>query len=374
MSKELHNALHKRAAEADTATYQPELFRLTATADAARLSELLKGGRVQRVVDDYADQEKELALVDDPASITHAALQPTGSVSDPERGVWVFYPWRGTLTHLLDEPEYSRLRLSRNKVLITEEEQAAFRSATVAFAGLNVGNPGALCMALEGGAKRMRFADNDPLSVSNLNRFRAGTADLGINKAVLSARQVYEIDPYAAITLLPEGVAPGQEAAFLTGPQQADVLVEETDNLKLKISIRHAARELGIPVVMVTGNDNDVVVDVERYDRDPDLALLNGHLTQEVQDGIAAIKPGEGTLEERIALARDFMGTGHLAQRLVAAFPEVGKSIVGIPQLATSSFLRGGAVSYVVRQIVTGGEMPSGRYAFRISDLMQHGA
>jgi len=378
MSEEntLRDELQRQLEAADTVTYLPERFTLSDAEDHKRLTALLEGGKVIRVVDDYADQQREIALVDDPSQISHQALQPVtaDTVTDVESGTWVFYPWRGTLTHVLEEPAYSRLRLSRNLGLITKEEQDAYRNATVVFAGLNVGNPGALSMALEGGAKKMRFADNDPLSVSNLNRFRAGTPDLGVNKATLSARQVYEIDPYAEIEVQPKGIAPGGEEDFLTKPGRADVLVEEMDNMKLKISIREAARGLGIPVVMMTGNDNDVVVDVERYDLEPNLPLLNGHLTQEVIDGIQRIKPGEGTLEERIALARDFMGTKYLAKRLVDAFPQVAKTLAGIPQIATSSFMRGAAVSYVVRQIVTGADMPSGRYAFRISDLLDRRA
>jgi hypothetical protein len=197
-------------------------------------------------------------------------------------------------------------------------------------------------------------------------------ADLGVNKAVITARQVVEIDPFAEVEAHPRGLTTGGEEAFLASPERADVLVEEMDDLQLKIDIRRAAHRLGIPVVMVTGNDNDVIVDVERYDQEPELPILNGYLTQEVIDAVERLGPRAKTLEDRIALARDFIGADYLAPRLVDSFPRVGRTLAGIPQLATSSFMRGAAISYVVRQIVTGVDMPSGRYAFCIGDLLDH--
>ena len=54
----------------------------------------------------------------------------------------------------------------------------------------------------------MKLADNDILSLSNLNRFRAGLPDLGVNKAVLTARQIYEINPFAKLEVFDKGISP----------------------------------------------------------------------------------------------------------------------------------------------------------------------
>ena len=51
-----------------------------------------------------------------------------------------------------------------------------------------------------------RLADFDELCVSNLNRLRAGVHQLGLNKAVITARALLEIDPYLNIAVEPAGV------------------------------------------------------------------------------------------------------------------------------------------------------------------------
>src|SRR3989344_1251456 len=74
-------------------------------------------------------------------------------------GNWIFYPWRKTLVHVLEKKDYEKLRASRNHNLITEKEQDQFKRSRIGIAGLNVGNPAAICIALESGANEMKFAD-----------------------------------------------------------------------------------------------------------------------------------------------------------------------------------------------------------------------
>lgn len=216
----------------------------------------------------------------------------------------------------------------------------------------------------------MKFADFDGLSLSNLNRFRAGVCDLGLNKAILSARQAYEINPFLDIEMLEHGIRPEDIERFLLKPK-IDVLIEETDNLKLKIAIREKAREHRIPVLMVTGNGENIIIDIERYDQNQRLPLLNGYLKQGIIDKIKEIQPGKGTLKERIFLARDFMGMKYLTKRLRESFLLVGSRLAGIPQLAESSFLRGAALSYLVRQITIGKKVPSGRYYLKLDNVLK---
>jgi hypothetical protein len=140
------------------------------------------------------------------------------------------------------------------------------------------------------------------------------------------------------------------------------------DNLKLKILMRDKAREFRVPLIMVTGNSENVIIDVERYDIDTDLLVLNGYLKQEVIDSINNINK-DATLTDRVLLARDFIGKDFLTQRLQQSFLEVGKSLASIPQLSESSFLRGAVLGYVARQILTGEQMPSGRFSVNLSDI-----
>lgn len=315
-------------------------------------------------VDTYDEQIVELEEIRDPASIggTHAPL-----ADEPGERI-VEYPWRKTLVRIVGPEAYRELRTNRNRELLTQEEQQRFSAAHIGFAGLNVGNPGAVCIALEGGSHTMKFADLDALSVTNLNRFRAGLPDLGVNKATLTVRQVLEIDPYYELELHEKGIAPDTVEAFI-GEPKIDLLVEEMDALPLKIVVREAARRQRIPVIMVTGNSEGILLDVERYDLDPELPILNGLMEPRVLEAITH-PLGPLAPREKVALARDFMGTKYLDVRLLDSFGKFGSELVGIPQLAESSFMRGAALCYAAKAIILGRELSSGRYAFSFSEQL----
>jgi hypothetical protein len=313
-------------------------------------------------VDTIGEQMHELSLVEDPSLITHGSLDYNNTlIAEENIGVWVYFSWKKTAVRILNENKYPKLRLSRNHNLITLEEEAKLRESKIAVAGLNVGNPGAICLALEGIGNLIKLADFDPLSVSNLNRFRASLCDIGINKAVLSARQMYEINPFLNIEVYDDGITPESMESFLVSPK-IDLLIEETDNLKLKINIRNIAKEYKIPVIMVTGNGENVLIDVERYDLDENLPILSGYLSDDLVNKIQSIEKGKGSFEERIILARDFMGKDYLDSRLVDSFSDVGKTLAGIPQLAESSFLRGAVICHFTKKILLKDNIPSGRY------------
>ena len=360
--------------KADSAlVFKPVIFDLKKGRDLEKLSDLFKTNKIIQVIDDYNNQEKEFKAVKVPKIISHAFLfgdKPASREIFFRKGVWVYYPWRRCLIHILDKEIYHQTRISRNFNLIFSVEQKKFENFRIGFAGLNVGNPAALCVVLEGAGWKMKFADFDQLSLSNLNRFRASIPDLGLNKAILSARQAYEINPFLDIEMFEYGIKPEEIERFLLKPK-IDVLIEETDNLKLKIALREKARKYRIPVLMVTGNGENIIIDVERFDQNPRLPLLSGYLKQGVIDKIQKIQPGKGTFQERVFLARDFMGAKYLTRRLQDSFKLVGLKLAGIPQLAESSFLRGAALAYLVRQIANGKKVSSGRYYLKLDDFLK---
>jgi len=331
----------------------------------SRLASLRRSPSVT-VIDTLTEQLAELNEIRRPPLST-AANRARPVLLAPGDNVWVYYPWRDTLVRTLREKLFIEVRVSRNNGLITPAEMKKFARVRIGVAGLNVGNPAAVCIALEGGGRKMKFADPDTLSLSNLNRFRAGLPDLGLNKAILSARQVLEINPYAKIDVWEKGISRETLDKFLLKPR-LDILIEEMDNLPLKVAIREVARKNRIPVLMVTGNGENVIIDVERFDINPRLPLLNGHLKESIIRRIHGIKPP--TLEEKIALARDFMGARFLAPRLRESFKFVGRRLAGIPQLGEASFLRGAAVCFFARNILTGKKVVSGRYFLNQSDFI----
>ncbi len=96
---------------------------------------------------------------------------------------------------------------------------------------------------------------------------------MGVNKAVVCARRIAELDPYLPVLVTQDGLTPDTVDGFLDG---LDVLVEECDSLDAKVLVRAAARARGIPVLMATSSGG--LLDVERFDTDRDRPLLHGLL------------------------------------------------------------------------------------------------
>lgn len=361
------NQLFKQSINSEKfySVYKPIIINLENSKDRKLLNDLFKRGKVWNVVEETVEQQKELRYVKNPR-LLNSRLKSNDNINPlvNKGGRWIYYPWSGQLVHILKPDSFKRIRLSRNNNLIDKLEQKKYEKITVAFAGLNVGNSAAVAIALEGGSTKMRFADNDSLSLSNLNRFRASLNDLGLNKAIISARQIYEINPFADVKVYDRGLTEENIRSFLLKPK-VDILVEEMDNLVLKVQIRKYAKQYKIPVVMVTGNGEKIILDIERYDRDPNLKILNGKLSQDVQNDIKLRKYEQSVLDFG-RLCQDFIGKRYLTTRLRKSFTMLGKDLVGIPQIAEVSFLRGAALALIVRRLALGDKNVSGRHIISI--------
>lgn len=363
-NKTLKDKLSDMVIQREKMDFLPVFFNLSKALDCKKVEDLIKKGKIVEIVDEFAEQEKELYLSKHPEEIFSGVTRD--NKFKMEEGIWVYYPWKYSLVHLLSPKEYNNLRMSRNYNLILPEEQKKLSGITIGVVGLNVGNPGAVCLALESAGSFFKLAELDELSVSNLNRFRAGVSELGLNKGILTARQIVEIDPFVKVEVLDKGVNEKNIDDFLLQPK-IDVLIEEMDNLKLKIYIREKAKKFGIPVLMVTGNGENIIADVERYDLDKNLPILNGLLPIEIS---AKISKGNLVGQEKVDLARSFIGENILSSRLVESFAEVGKKLAGIPQLSEASFLRGAILTHLVRRLVVGGDLKSGRYHLKPGKIL----
>lgn len=169
-------------------------------------------------------------LLDDQVSELIKAKNPSKSFSEAELaslviqffidqdrdtyGNWVYFPWKKTLVRLLPEEDFIKVRTQRNNYKITPEEQSELRKKKIGIIGLSVGQSIAYAIALERGCGEMRLADFDTLELSNLNRIKAGVTDLGVEKVVLAAREISEIDPYLKITLFRKGITEANIESF----------------------------------------------------------------------------------------------------------------------------------------------------------------
>jgi molybdopterin/thiamine biosynthesis adenylyltransferase len=345
----------------DTDVSRPVLFRPTSRQDRVRLAHLRSSIPGLSIDDQIRDQLAGLIQSRHPhrqlsaAERVAAADRHRGSVPLDRYGVWVWYPWLKRLVHLLDEAEFVELRTSRNRYRITPDEEHVLVSKRIGVVGLSAGHAIATALALERVCGALRIADPDRLELSNLNRLRAGVHELGLAKVALTARAIAEIDPFLSIDGYPDGVHDGNVDAFL-GDGGIDLLIEECDSLDVKLRVRERARELRIPVVMATSERG--MVDVERFDLEPDRPLLHGLLG----DLDAARVRDLGTAEKLPHVVRFLGGRASMSGRLRHSLDEVGRTIETWPQLASAVILNSGVVVDVCRRILLGQVQTSGRF------------
>lgn len=332
------------------------------------------GSRIS-VADQYEAQLEELFLLRHPQYRFNRNYQDDfdvflksylGDKPMTATGEWFYFPWLGQIVHYLPDALHQELRTGRNRNLITAEEQAKYYEAKIGVLGMSVGSHVALTIAMTGGGGgRLKLADPDVISGSNLNRIRAGFQSVGLGKTIAVARQIAEMNPYGQIELYEDGLTEDNIGKFLSEPR-LDILVEEMDDPYLKIKVRYAARALGIPVVMAADNGDNTVVDVERYDLDRNLPVLNGvvgDVTPEQFKSFAA--------EELPRIIARMAGAPLATARMQESVFEVGKSLYTWPQLGNAATLCGAALAYLARRIVLKEDIKSGRYEVNLDSIFE---
>ncbi len=352
----------------DSGEWRPRRFRGGQDDDRGRLRELIDENDHVVVVSTIEAQLAELAesrdpaVKDDEAERTRRVATFLDGRAPDEYGCWVLFPWSRHLVQVLPEDEFHEVRASRNRYKITVEEQRRLRSFSVGIVGLSVGQAIATTMALEGCAGRYRLADFDTLALSNLNRLSCGVADLGHNKAVLAARRLFEVDPYLEVEIWEQGVDEDNLDRFLGEGGRVDLLVEECDDLFMKVYLRERARAQGIPVVMET-NDRGML-DIERFDLEPERELLHGLI------GPVRARDLKGLpTKEKVPFILKILGD--MSPRLAASLVEIDQTISSWPQLGSGAMLGGAVASDAARRLLLGQLEASGRFYVDMHQLVR---
>jgi molybdopterin/thiamine biosynthesis adenylyltransferase len=273
---------------------------------------------------------------------------------------WAYYPWRRTVVGVLGPNAFRAVRLDRNRHKITSDEQHRLGELRIGVIGLSVGHAIAYTLAAEGVCGNLRLADFDRLELSNLNRVPAGVFDLGLNKAIATARRIAELDPYLPVAVHTTGLTADTLNEFLSG---LDIVVEECDSLDMKILVREAARALRLPVLMATSDRG--LVDIERFDLDPARPILHGLLGDLDSAALAGL-----TSKDKVPHILRILDAARLSPRLAASLIEVGHSLATWPQLAGDVALGATVVSEAVRRIGLRTELSSGRIRIDVGDAL----
>ncbi|MAX81250.1 MAG: hypothetical protein CL843_13895 [Crocinitomicaceae bacterium] len=354
--------------ERDLHTFKPEIYHPKQPSELEQLKQL-NDLNCPTIIDTIHAQAKELIKLRNASErfsdedLSQKADTLLGN-KPFDYGVWVYYPWRNTLVHIVDEDEFIELRTNRNQYKITAEERELLRRKKIGVVGLSVGNAVALTVAMERLCGELHLADFDDLEVTNLNRIRAGLLDLQLPKTVIAARQIAEIDPFIKVKVFNEGLTSQNMDAFFTDGGNLDLLVEVCDGLSLKVKSRLKAKELCIPVIMDT-NDKGMI-DVERFDLEPHRSILHGKIDDFDLENIDNLDD-----QERGRFLSQVIDLEKVSERLKISMPEIGKTITSWPQLASGVALGGAATANVVRRIFLNQLSASGRFYIDMDDAIK---
>ena len=281
-------------------------------------------------------------------------------------GDCVYFPWNGLLVHMISAKKYFTLRTNRNRNLITLEEQALLRESCIGIVGLSVGSNVATSLAYCGIGNIFKLAEFDTLETTNLNRIRARVDQIGMKKIDLTAQQVYEVDPFIEIVRFDGGLSKEILDDFMNRDPKPQVVFEIIDSFELKIHLRLLAKKFRIPIIMVTNLGDRVLMDVERYDLNSDIQFFNGRAGHVPED---ILQHPDTTNTDKHKYAVDLAGISHIPARAMKSVAQIGKTLTGRPQLASTVTIAGGFSAYFTKRILLGQELPSGSWLVDLEKL-----
>jgi tRNA A37 threonylcarbamoyladenosine dehydratase len=349
--------------------YRPEFLRFDEAGAASRFGALLELPGIT-ISDTIHDQLRELMKFRNPSlNLSDAEVEDLiGRHLDgcpmEEYGVWIYFPWSKRVVHTLDEKEFIDVRTSRNLYKITRAERDLLAGKKIGVIGLSVGQSVSVTLAMERVCGEIRLADFDLLELTNLNRIRTGIHNLGLAKVYSVAREIAEIDPFIRVKCFPEGLHETNLDSFFSDGGKLDLLVEESDGFDIKILSRYKARSLGVPVIMEASDR--CMVDVERFDLEPDRRILHGIVKNLDVETLKTLK----TNEQKIPYMLDILGFEKTTARLRASMVEMKQTVSTWPQLASAVTMGGGITADVSRRILLNHFTESGRYYVDIDELI----
>lgn len=322
-------------------------------------AERLKGEGV-KVTDAFSYQIKELFFIENPSFVGQdkAKVYETKDFkkfSEKKSGEfnYVYYPWLNHLVKCVKHEDYFKLKTNRNQDLITAEEQRKLYDYKIAVLGMSVGSNIAFVLTQAGISREVVLADFDDLDTTNLNRILAGVHEVGLNKSIVGAHKIYEDNPYSEVTLLTEGVNENNLEELLKAGK-IDCIIEEVDNLLVKIATRELAIRYKVPVLMITDNGDGIVLHIERYDLGYD--KIFHHSVNYWKDKVKELgsKPDKKAIGE-IITNEIIGGIEKVDPKMVASVERVfKKELVSWSQLGSAAVLAGVYATFAVKKIALG--------------------
>jgi hypothetical protein len=266
-------------------------------------------------------------------------------------------------TQRLAHDIYYHLTTTRNRNLITDQEQQTLQKAVGGFFGMSTGSHAVATWMMESRADVVKIVDPDHISPSNLNRMRFGWDTVGQDKVDVVAKELNRISPYSQVIKTTKTDTQTTLSLFTAKPK-LDFVVEAIDDLKAKVSLRQLARKFYLPLIMATDVGDNVILDIERYDQTPQPKTFNGR----VKD-IDKIDFEHLSQQEKVQLSIKIVGYELVSEAMLESLYSIGKKVATWPQLGASSALAGGLVTTVIKKVLLGEQVVSGRYNFPLDTI-----
>jgi hypothetical protein len=228
---------------------------------------------------------------------------------------------------------------SRNRGLISEEEQRKLRNTRFVIAGC--GSTGGACIMplVRSGAERFVLLDPGAYEVSNLNRQDAMLSDVGKNKAQATLDRIIAVNPFASAEAHPQGVRPDEVDEVL---QEQDLVIDAVDVTTSEgVAAKLALHEVSCRrrLVVITAYDIGATQYLELFDYRRIRRPLRGRL-----------HPGQSPDAMLRALIPPLVVPREIFRELAARRKEPERPF---PQLAMTSTLLGSLiVPYVLRLLM----------------------
>jgi tRNA threonylcarbamoyladenosine dehydratase len=336
------------------------------------LKNLMKMNKIWKIDDIYKAQLKELFEILYPDILFTKEFSKkqndfvSSKIKKQNSGNWIYFPWNGNLVHMVNEADYFKLRTNRNKLLINDKEQEKLYNSCLGFVGLSIGSHFASGMAYSGIAKKMKLAEFDKISTSNLNRLKASLISIDTPKISFICQEIYELNPFAELNVFDEGLNKENLNSFFTQGEKLNFIFEAIDDFEMKIRLRMEAKKHKVAIIMLTNLGDNLLIDIERYDTNPNQTLFNG-LIGDTPEEILTTKLTE---EKKIKYAVDIVGKEHLSGRILETLQQINKTLVGRPQLYSTVNIGGGFATYLARKLILNEGVKSGRYFISFDKLI----
>ncbi len=355
---------------------KPELIHAGTAEGKKRLQQLANDTSVTQIIDNYGEQYAELLLSKNAhlyranydvqvASVSELLTKHYGEKQAWELGSWVFFPWSGQLVHILGQEDFEDLRTIRNRDLITKDEQAILFDFRAACFGMSVGSAGALALAITGISRHIKLIDGAVISGSNLNRILTGVSSVGKHKAQVIAEKIYEMNPYSEVATY-DKVNQANVEDILNDEPKTDVVIDEIDDIEMKVGLRLAARRRKIPVLMATEIGDTIILDVERFDLEPKRPIFH-----DLVPGIETLidNPPENYREWTKHAVR-IIDPRNMSHKMQESLLKIGTTVVTHPQLGSTVMATGGVLAFAAKNIALGNPIKSGRYVISMERQM----